>query len=193
MLLCDPALRSPEPVEGAKQSRYEPTPPKQSRLSGLRRPEARVLLALAVLAILAVHPVHAATVYWDLNGSTEGAGSATPDGTWDAATENWNDTADGTGTVSAWSDSTPGNTAVFAAGTNATGTYTVTVDGTRDIGGLTFQEGTVTISGGTALRLTSDATVDVASGRTATVAADVWIRPEASVFGTRCTRCPPPS
>ena len=32
-----------------------------------------------------------------------------------------------------------------------------------------------------------------ASGSTATVAVDVWIRPCDSVFGTRCTRCVPPS
>ena len=32
-----------------------------------------------------------------------------------------------------------------------------------------------------------------ASGSTATVAAEVWMRPEASVSGTRCTRCTPDS
>src|SRR3712207_2469825 len=32
-----------------------------------------------------------------------------------------------------------------------------------------------------------------ASGRTATVAVDVWMRPCDSVSGTRCTRCVPPS
>ena len=31
------------------------------------------------------------------------------------------------------------------------------------------------------------------SGSTATVAAEVWMRPEASVSGTRCTRCTPDS
>ena len=30
-----------------------------------------------------------------------------------------------------------------------------------------------------------------ASGSTATVAAEVWIRPPLSVAGTRCTRCTP--
>ena len=30
-----------------------------------------------------------------------------------------------------------------------------------------------------------------ASGSTATVAVDVWMRPLASVTGTRCTRCTP--
>ena len=32
-----------------------------------------------------------------------------------------------------------------------------------------------------------------ASGRVATVAAEVWMRPLASVSGTRCTRCTPDS
>ena len=32
-----------------------------------------------------------------------------------------------------------------------------------------------------------------ASGITATVAVDVWMRPCDSVVGTRCTRCVPPS
>ncbi len=32
-----------------------------------------------------------------------------------------------------------------------------------------------------------------ASGRTATVAVEVWMRPADSVSGTRCTRCTPPS
>ena len=32
-----------------------------------------------------------------------------------------------------------------------------------------------------------------ASGSTATVAAEVWMRPDASVSGTRCTRCTPDS
>ena len=32
-----------------------------------------------------------------------------------------------------------------------------------------------------------------ASGSTATVAVEVWMRPAASVTGTRCTRCTPPS
>jgi autotransporter-associated beta strand protein len=104
-------------------------------------------------------------VYWDQNGSTPGAGGATPTGTWDASAY-WNDAA-GTGTAASWS---AGRTAAFAAGTDATGSYTVTVSGSQDIGGLTFEEGDVTLSGGTELRLMSDAVAYVAPSRTATVA-----------------------
>ena len=109
-------------------------------------------------------------VYWDIDGTTAGSGpDDTPDGTWDAANAYWNDSPDGTGTAAFWA---AGDTAVFAAGGDATGTYTVTVDGTQDIGGLTFEEGTVTLSVGTLgkLRLVSNAEMDVASALTATVA-----------------------
>ena len=104
-------------------------------------------------------------MYWDRNGSTAGAGGATPSGTWDTSSY-WNDAA-GTGTAASWS---AGRTAAFAAGTDATGSYTVTVSGSQDIGGLTFEEGDVTLSGGTELRLMSDAVAYVAPSRTATVA-----------------------
>jgi autotransporter-associated beta strand protein len=114
---------------------------------------------------LTVGAASAQPVYWDLNGSTPGAGGATPTGTWDASAY-WNDAA-GTGTAASWS---AGRTAAFAAGTDATGSYTVTVSGSQDIGGLTFEEGDVTLSGGTALRLMSDAVASVATNRTATIA-----------------------
>jgi len=104
--------------------------------------------------------------YWDLNGSDANSGSATPTGTWDGTNTYWNATADGTGTTAAWST---GKSAVFSAGDDASGAYTVTVSDTQDITGLGFEEGTVTITGGTALRLVNDAPVVVNSGLTATV------------------------
>ena len=119
--------------------------------------------------ILTVGPAASQPVCWDLNGATAGAGGATPAGIWDAANTYWNDAA-GTGTAAAW---TAGATAAFAAGSDATGTYSVTVDGTPDIGGLTFEEGTVTLSGGTALRLVSDSVAFVNTGLTATIATPI--------------------
>ncbi len=117
--------------------------------------------------ILTVGPVAAQPVYWDLNDTASGAclSGDTAAGTWGAANTYWND-ADGTGTAAAW---TAGRTASFAAGTDAAGAYTVTVDGTQDIGGLTFDEGTVTIAGGTALRMVYDSLAYVAPSLTATV------------------------
>jgi len=114
-----------------------------------------------------------AEVYWDLNGTDPNSGSSTPAGTWNAGTENWNAAADGTGAVGVW---TPGAAAKFAAGDDANGTYVVTVNGMQDIGGLAFEEGTVTIANGTAgeLRMTGyDNSMDVASGLTATVATPI--------------------
>jgi autotransporter-associated beta strand protein len=109
------------------------------------------------------------SLYWDLNDANAGAGGATPAGTWDAANTYWNSVAGGTAATAAWS---AGKTAVFAAGTDANGSYTVTVDGTHQIGGLTFGEGNVTLSGG-ALQMTGDSLVRVASGQTATIATTI--------------------
>ncbi len=112
---------------------------------------------------LAVAP--ATYVYWDLNGEDAGAGGATPAGIWNAASANWTTASDGTATTEAW---TAGSWANFAAG-DASGAYIVTVDGTRDIRGLAFTSGTVTLTGGTALRMTRSAWMEVGSGLTATI------------------------
>jgi autotransporter-associated beta strand protein len=103
---------------------------------------------------------------WDLNGTTAGSGGPTPSGTWDNTTSNWNVAPDGTLAPVPW---TPGGVATFSAGTDATGDYTITVDGTRDISGIVFEDGTTSVTGGTALRLTGNATLTVGSGRTATI------------------------
>jgi len=113
------------------------------------------------------------TAYWDLNGTDPNActgGGNTAAGTWDAATATWNLLSDGTGSTSSW---TPGSVAAFAAGSDATGSYTVTVSGTRDMGGLSFYQGSVTLAPAdenAALRMTRDTPVFVASGLTATIA-----------------------
>jgi autotransporter-associated beta strand protein len=103
---------------------------------------------------------------WDLNGTTAGSGGPTPSGIWNAADSNWNVAPDGTLAPVPW---TPGGVAVFSAGTDATGDYTVSVDGTRDISGIVFEDGTTTVTGGTALRLTGNATLTVGGDRSATV------------------------
>lgn len=103
---------------------------------------------------------------WDLNGDTAGSGSTTPSGTWNSDAI-WNLAPDGTLVPIPWQ---PGSVATFAAGTDATGSYNVTVDGTQDFSGLLFEEGTVTVSGGTALRMTKNTTVSVGTALTATIA-----------------------
>lgn len=114
-------------------------------------------------------PLQAATVYWDINGATAGASdTASATGTWDATNAFWNNAA-GTGAGAVWAS---GNIAVFSAGTNATGASAITVSGTQDIGGLVFEDGTVSLSGGT-LNLTQNAVISVATGLTATLSSDL--------------------
>jgi autotransporter-associated beta strand protein len=123
----------------------------------------------AVANALTIGVLPLTILYWDMNGTTAGAGGATPAGTWNAANTYWNAASDGTGTGTVvWA---AGQRAVFAAGSDATGIYTVSVDGTHDISGLGFEEGTVTLDTATGgqLRLVKNADVDVASGLTATV------------------------
>jgi autotransporter-associated beta strand protein len=90
------------------------------------------------------------TAYWDRNDSVPGAGVPTG-GTWDADDANWSLDPAGTFPTEIW---TPGDFAVFSAGGDATGTFTVTLGGTQSASGITFDEGNVTISGGTQLTLT---------------------------------------
>lgn len=116
-----------------------------------------------VLTVLGTPALH-----WDLNGAAAGAGGPSPSGVWDTGTT-WNTAEDGTGAGTAW---VGGRVARFAAGSDATDAYTVTVSGTRDVAGLEFQEGAVTLSGGE-LRITDDAPVTVATGRTATIASRI--------------------
>lgn len=131
----------------------------------LRVPVASLLLASFSLWST---QVRGAIVYWDINGTAPGSsGSPVATGTWDAVSAffNTDPTGGAGGSLSAWNN---GDTLVFGAGSNATQPYTVTVAGTQLIGGLTFEEGTLTLSGGT-LQLASASSFQVASGLTATV------------------------
>jgi autotransporter-associated beta strand protein len=97
---------------------------------------------LCTLLGLMVASVPAANLHWDANGTTAGAG-ATPTGTW--GTDNfWSTSSLGTNVPGAW---TSGETAVFSAGGDATSVFTVTLSLVQNANGLTFEEGTVTLTG----------------------------------------------
>jgi fibronectin-binding autotransporter adhesin len=81
--------------------------------------------------------------FWDTNGTSTGAGGASPSGNWSDA--NWSSSAAGAATPGAW---TSGNAAVFAAGSDATGPYTVNLGGTQTTDIVWVQEGQITFAGG---------------------------------------------
>ncbi len=125
-----------------------------------------VLQRFLVLLTLGYAHAASAAIYWDTDGGTGGASSGTnAAGTW-GINNFWTTSSGGNGSSTAW---VAGEQAVFSAGTDASGTFTVNVSGTQVASGISFQEGTVTLSGGT-IRLTNgvgNATIDVASGRSA--------------------------
>lgn len=107
------------------------------------------------------------TSYWDINGSTAGAGGgASPGGTWSNTTTNWSSASAGNVATARW---TSGNLAVFSAGTNATGSYTVTVSGTQTASSVIIEEGSPTFTGGTITLNGTTPQINVAAGSTATV------------------------
>jgi autotransporter-associated beta strand protein len=100
--------------------------------------------------------------YWDTNGITAGA-SGDPNGiapgTWGTDVF-WSTDPAGAAATDAWYAT---NAAVFSAGSDAWGTFTVALNGAQSADYLSFEEGEVTLSGGT-LTLTNFNGVQVASG-----------------------------
>lgn len=125
------------------------------------------LTSVATMNFIGTFSASAASIYWDIDSDTAGAGGATPTGNW--ADANWSTAPDGDAVTGNWADGL--DEAVFSAGTNATGAFTVTVTGTHIIGGFTVTEGTPTISGAgtldlaavsTPFNITGDASVNTA-------------------------------
>jgi autotransporter-associated beta strand protein len=110
----------------------------------------------------------AQTVYWDVNGTTAGAGGATPTGNWDAkrSSPNFNTNAAGAGANNTLKCVTSlVDTVVFAANGEGTGTYNVNVSGTQWAAKVQINQGNVTYSGGAI----NAGAYDVAAGASATV------------------------
>src|SRR5689334_7854877 len=109
----------------------------------------RLAAPVAAVAIVAgTQPTRASIVYWDLNGTNTGATSSLSfdvSGTWNSTNTFFNNNSAGTTTAPhAW---VQGDTPVFSAGTNGIGTSTITVVGSKTVAGMTFEEGTLTLSG----------------------------------------------
>lgn len=120
------------------------------------KPKSRLrsYLALAGSSLLAISYSHAATYYWDDNGTTAGFGTA--NGTWGSAGSTlWNNDILG-GSVG--SPNTLGTSITttfsdllnFGTATAGLGAGTITVSGTVDAGDITFgtASGAIVLSGG---------------------------------------------
>jgi fibronectin-binding autotransporter adhesin len=98
------------------------------------------------LASFGLATAPAATLYWDLNGTTAGSGNT--GGTWDTTALNWNTDVTGAagGTLQAFAT---GDTVNFSAGSDGTGSLTFSVSGTIQAAAINFlQNGNKTINGG---------------------------------------------
>ncbi len=104
-------------------------------------------------------------LYWDANGTNVGAGNL-PNGSW--INSFWSISSNGISPTMVW---TPGAAAIFSAGTNAIGNYTNTLPTDQSLGGLSFEEGVVTIKGTKTLNFTGIAAINVASNSSATISA----------------------
>jgi len=125
------------------------------RLFRFRLPAAqvvRLILSTSVIALLGYTTSRATDLYWDSNGATPGGSdTTTATGTWGTSSF-WNtDSLGGAGTFTATTLNT--DDLRFSAGTTVTGVYTVTVNGAQTANSLTFEEGSVTLSGGSSITL----------------------------------------
>lgn len=114
------------------------------KVSRRQRKLGRAVASVA-LGLMLSSAAFGGDLFWDTNGTATGGGGATAPGTW-GVDNFWTSDSAGLSATGPW---VSGSNALFSAGTNVTGAYTVTVDGTQSLGTLTFQEGAVTLSGGT--------------------------------------------
>jgi autotransporter-associated beta strand protein len=116
-------------------------------------------LATAVAAMLAASSASAENLYWDTNGTIAGSGAAT--GTWGIDVF-WSTDVDGL--LATANTATIGvDDLFFSAGTTGTGGI-VTVDGSQTARRLTFEEGAITLSGGTLITLAGGGGLSVDAG-----------------------------
>ena len=120
-----------------------------------------------IVMLATVTPVMAA-LYWDVDDGNAGATVGTSaNGIWDTATKNWNINSDGSGANQSF---VCGEAIIFSAGTDAVALSLITVCGTYNVSSLYFEEGMLTLSGGTINFDDATADIGVAVGLTATIA-----------------------
>jgi hexosaminidase len=102
------------------------------------------------LALWANNAGATVSYYWDINGTTSGAGGgASPSGSWEGT--NWSTSSTGTKTTGNWVE---GSFPRFCAGTSATGVYTVTANANHTLTGVyNTTPGTTIITGSGTLYL----------------------------------------
>jgi len=125
----------------------------------------RSLIAILLILAFGVSTLVRADLYWDSNGASAGGSNAdTAPGTW-GVDNFWSADPNGLAVTGPW---VADETAVFSADGNVIGTYDVAVSGAQSASGIRFEEGTVTLNGGT-VNLANAATVDVGTGLTSTI------------------------
>lgn len=111
------------------------------------KPKLRYCLPLAsfIAVLLASPAAHAASLYWDGNSTTIGAGTA-PAGTW-GSSNFWNTDMTGGSSGALQTTTLTTDDLFFAAGADAKDGYTISLTTTQNAKSLHFEEGNVTLSG----------------------------------------------
>ena len=131
---------------GAAKLAMNETGNQAHKLKGKTMKRVILLLTVLICSALGSASLHAALSYWDSNGATAGAGNPPNSFSgWDVDAF-WSPSSLGTSLTTTWP---AGNTAVFSAGTDALDAYTVNISVSVNAGGITFEEGMPTITGGT--------------------------------------------
>ena len=119
----------------------------------------RFALAGAISVLLPAGAARAVPLYWDTNTNAVTGAGAVPTGVWTDPCWNTDPAGGSLGLIGNW---IAGNTAIFSAGSDATAAYTVSVTGTQTVGGIVFEDGVASLSGGT-LDITGGITIDTAA------------------------------
>ncbi|MGN6370038.1 MAG: PEP-CTERM sorting domain-containing protein [Phycisphaerae bacterium] len=106
--------------------------------------KSALALATTLASLFALpSPSHAATLYFDTNGTTDGSTNSTSQQTWNSSATDWSTDSTGNSPTSTYID---GSDAVFSAGSNAVSAFTVSTAGSKIANSITIEEGTLTFT-----------------------------------------------